>query len=590
MNRTTFQLNAMRRMFPLLWLGIWNGNSLLAQTMNSVSNGPVESKVVRFESVQPVLRKHCSSCHNDNQPRGDFSVASLEKILAGSGSGPAVVPGNLSDSPLYLLTAHLENPKMPPNKPRIPQRELQLIERWIATGLLEETKSEGKTMPSLAREMVPTEDPINESLVDVTPFPRASPIRAIAAHPQQPLVAIAGVEQVLLFDSQNQQFQSKAIPVGARQISQLAFSPDGSILMIAVGIPADSGTILRWSLTDHRFFSEVGKEGDLFQCIAASKDGKWIAAGTTGRKLQVYATESGSIKHEMTKHTDWVTAVSWSPDQLLIASGDRFGTIHLWESETGAEFATLRGHTSAITKLLWSTDGDSLYSSSWDGTIRAWDLHRKEIEKVLVSQTKGILDAVVLQGSSPLRIGFGDREGKVQIWNDAERNIAPIGEVADEALAIAWLTDGISNRLLVSNASGQLYQMDPAGDLESTKTQLDLPRKSQPRTFVVHKPSRLKRMETIESGVTTQKDSPSVKDLVPENSLQDSLLSSEGTARPYADIEESRRALQSIESSLQRAYATVSELEETAARVRQLIAIQEARIKQAELNKRKKDR
>lgn len=582
--------NSIVAILSLISVGLLNVHSLHAQTMNAESNLASGPKVVRFEAVQPIFRKHCLSCHNDNQPRGDFSVASIEKILAGSGSGPAVAPGNLADSPLYLLTAHLENPKMPPNKPRIPQRELQVIEQWITTGLLEETKSSGTAMPNPASSPARAQEPAQDSMVDVTPFPRLSAIRAISAHPSRPLVAIAGVEQVLLFDSKTQQFLNKAIPIGARQISQIAFSPDGSLLMIAVGIPADSATILRWSLTEQRFLEEVGKDDDLFQSIAPSADGKWIATGTTGRKVQIYAMADGSLKHEVTKHTDWVTAVSWSPDQLLIASGDRFGTIHLWESETGAEFATLRGHTSAITKLLWSADGDSLYSTSWDGTIRAWDLHRRELREVLVAQTKGILDAAILQESNPIRIGFCDRDGKIQMWSDSEKRVETIGQVADEALAIAQLEKEGSNTLLVSNASGQLFQMLAESDPEPRSIEVHLPLQLQPRTFVVHTPPRLNRTSASESAVTMKKESAEWKASEPTVPIADSSRTNPEWTYPREDIEESRRALRSVESSLERAYSTVAELEETAARLRQLIAIQEARIKQAELNKRKSER
>ena len=41
------------------------------------------------------------------------------------------------ESPIYLSAAHLEDPKMPPNSPKIPQRELDLIRRWIEGGLME---------------------------------------------------------------------------------------------------------------------------------------------------------------------------------------------------------------------------------------------------------------------------------------------------------------------------------------------------------------------------------------------------------------------------------------------------------------------
>ena len=49
--------------------------------------------------------------------------------MAGGVSGKAAVAGKPDDSPLYTLAAHLDDPKMPPNKPKIPQRELDTIRK-----------------------------------------------------------------------------------------------------------------------------------------------------------------------------------------------------------------------------------------------------------------------------------------------------------------------------------------------------------------------------------------------------------------------------------------------------------------------------
>ena len=53
-----------------------------------------------------------------------------------------------------------------------------------------------------------------------------------------------------------------------------------------------------------------------------------------------------------------------------------------------------------------------------------------------------------------------------------------------------------------------------------------------------------------------------------------------------SDIEESKRALKSIEHSLEQTYRTAEQLEESVARLKQLIALQEARLKQAELRQK----
>ena len=53
-----------------------------------------------------------------------------------------------------------------------------------------------------------------------------------------------------------------------------------------------------------------------------------------------------------------------------------------------------------------------------------------------------------------------------------------------------------------------------------------------------------------------------------------------------SDLEETRRALESIEQSLEQSYRTAEQLEESVARLKQLIVLQEARLKQTELRKK----
>jgi len=202
---------------------------------------------VSFDAVQPILRKHCERCHNEDQPRGDLVLTSLDKVLAGSSSGNVVVAGKLEESPLYLLSAHVDTPKMPPNKPRIPQRELNVLERWILTGLAEETQAPPSKAPLAEPAMKPSpsvKKPFGEKKADsvveasgvpivfeaLGAIPQPTAVRAMAAHPSEPIVAVSGLHQVAIFNIDSATFDTQAIDVGERDVSALRFSPDGKHL------------------------------------------------------------------------------------------------------------------------------------------------------------------------------------------------------------------------------------------------------------------------------------------------------------------------------------------------------------------------
>jgi WD40 repeat protein len=575
-----------------------------AQSMSSTveADGP---KVVSYEAVQPVLRKHCVGCHNDEQPRGDLSLASLDKIAAGSGSGAVVVSGKLDESPLYLVTAHLDNPKMPPNKPRIPQRELQLIANWIQTGLVAELKADSSKLSIPAESMTrsaaaasstttaasttTTTSTDSQGLTELSPLPRRSPMATLATHTDLPLVAFPGLQQVMLWDSRTNKFEDKAIDTKNHDIHQLHFSPDGKQLLIAAGVAGEFGTVLRWDMSSQKFLTPVGKEQDAIQSIDLSVDGKRLALGTTSRKVQIYSTEDGSLLHSLRKHTDWVTSVAWSPDGLLLASGDRFGSIHVWDASTGSEFTTLRNHIGSVTALVWSADGDTLHSAGADGFVRVWNLHSQTESTHWSANEKGILGMISLTGNTLAKsdnLATYGRDKKVLVWDASGKQQSEV-TLDDEVIGLKRLIKDQRAMLIASDASGIVRQISIDAGKLSLLESIDMPVAPQMASMPIRKPSApvrsVSKVREPSMDKNSVSDSDSValieKTLAPPSGRQANLTS---------DLEESRRALKSIESAKTQVLESLSHLEESEARLKQLIAIQEARIKQLEWDERKK--
>lgn len=91
---------------------------------------------IRFfeESVRPILAERCYSCHSDGRQRGDLRVDSMEALLAGGESGPALVPGH-ADQSLLIEAIRYESYQMPPGG-RMPDEEIDVLVRWIDSGAL----------------------------------------------------------------------------------------------------------------------------------------------------------------------------------------------------------------------------------------------------------------------------------------------------------------------------------------------------------------------------------------------------------------------------------------------------------------------
>jgi hypothetical protein len=83
--------------------------------------------------VRPVLSISCLSCHS-GQPQGGLHIDTLEHLLKGGQSGPAVVPGDPDKS--LLIQAVLqkrERLKMPPGK-RLSDEEIAALVDWVKQG------------------------------------------------------------------------------------------------------------------------------------------------------------------------------------------------------------------------------------------------------------------------------------------------------------------------------------------------------------------------------------------------------------------------------------------------------------------------
>ena len=110
---------------------------LLAATFPALA----EEKVTYQDQVLPLIENNCAKCHNPDKKKGDLDLTSYNGALKGGGSGQVLIAGNPDSSKLFKAITHAEDPTMPPNKPRLPDKEIEVFKKWIAGGLLETSGS-----------------------------------------------------------------------------------------------------------------------------------------------------------------------------------------------------------------------------------------------------------------------------------------------------------------------------------------------------------------------------------------------------------------------------------------------------------------
>ncbi|HVL12236.1 MAG TPA: DUF1549 domain-containing protein, partial [Gemmata sp.] len=85
-------------------------------------------------SVRGVLQAKCVKCHSGERVEGEFDMGTREAMLKGGTRGPGVVPGDHKKSLLYQLAAHLKEPHMPDNRPKLADADLAKVAEWIDLG------------------------------------------------------------------------------------------------------------------------------------------------------------------------------------------------------------------------------------------------------------------------------------------------------------------------------------------------------------------------------------------------------------------------------------------------------------------------
>ncbi len=90
-----------------------------------------------YRAISGILESNCVSCHGAKEPESELRLDSLDGILTGGKSGPAVIPGDAAGS---LLVSAVEDSglvtRMPPEEdaPALDAASINLLRRWVDGG------------------------------------------------------------------------------------------------------------------------------------------------------------------------------------------------------------------------------------------------------------------------------------------------------------------------------------------------------------------------------------------------------------------------------------------------------------------------
>ena len=420
-----------------------------------------QEKVTYNDHLLPLIEQHCANCHNPDKKKGDLVLTSYNALLKGGGSGAIVAAGSPDSSKLWKAVTHAEEPTMPPKKPKLADKELDVFKKWIAGGLLESTGSKAVAaarpsvdltmkVSSTRRPEGPPPMPVDLPIEPVVHAKRGTAINGLATSPWAPLVAVAGQKQVLLFNTTNLDLAG-ILPFGEGQPWDLKFSRSGKLLLAAGGHGAKSGRVVLWNVESGERVTTLGEEYDTVLAADISPDQSKVALGGPSRLVKIHSTKTGEPEHKLKKHTDWVTAVAFSPNGEFLATADRNGGVVMWDPDNGQELFTTVGHKTAVTSLSWRDDSKVVASSSEDGSVRLWETSEGKQARTWNAHSGGAMCVAFSHEGNTVTCG---RDGVVTTWSADGSKLKSCDFFGETALRCAFSHDG--TRLIATDFAGRV--------------------------------------------------------------------------------------------------------------------------------------
>jgi WD40 repeat protein len=234
-----------------------------------------------------------------------------------------------------------------------------------------------------------------------------------------------------------------------RGAERVGFSPDGSRLLTTSG----DAVVAVWNpFTGQKLMESPSDYHGAFVDVSAvfGLDGDRVAY----RKAQLLDAATGEVASKL-REQGHITCLAASQDGRILAAGMAIGSIHLSEFATGERIATLHGHTGAVRAISINADGSRMVTGSMDGSARLWDMRTGDVLRVFTGHEGSV--ETVLFSADVRRIVTASRDGTARIWDtESARELCTLPAPRNFPRAVTLSPDG---SLLVTAAEPRGVQI-----------------------------------------------------------------------------------------------------------------------------------
>lgn len=289
-----------------------------------------------YRQIRPILQQQCQGCHQPAKAQGKYIMTTFAQLLQPGESGqPPLKAGDPKGSNLFALITPQDGkrPEMPKGKEPLVDREVALIQQWIAQGAKDDS-------PASTRQEFDQNHPPKYAALPV--------INALDFSPDGSLLAVSGYHEVLLHQSDGSAVVGRLVGLSER-IESVAFSPDGKALAVTGGAPGRFG------------------------------------------EVQIWTVEKRNLRLSLTATFDTIYGASWSPDSSKVAFGCADNTVRAINSLTGERVLFQGAHNDWVLDTVFSTDASHLISVGRDMTMKLTEVATQRFVDNITSITPGAL-------------------------------------------------------------------------------------------------------------------------------------------------------------------------------------------------------
>lgn len=283
-----------------------------------------------------------------------------------------------------------------------------------------------------------------------------SPVLVVQPGPGETVVCTAG-SSITIVDLDNPSEKSR-IDTAGLNVRHALLLPDRRTVLAACGdghirsFNAVDGAVGRVDLEPRRWS----------KFIAASDDGRYVAADTNGTDIALIDLEEDSIRF-LTGARGWINSIRFGRidgrTALVAASFDK--SAYLWEVEGGTLLRTFPGHESLITDADFGPDGRTI-TTVCNAVVREWEI-KPGLCSARMPTPAPIFDVRFLPGEKKLVTTDSDERFAVRVWELGAPSPLRVltghtGPVANVAF------DPRSGAIYSASYDGTLRVWDPDGE------------------------------------------------------------------------------------------------------------------------------